>query len=75
MSKSYMSGTEYRRALEALGLPDHGKAGEFLHIDAKTSQRRATERRGIQWDTATLLRLMVTLKLKPEHLVNLLGKD
>ncbi len=75
MSKSYMSGTEYRKALRELGLPTHETAAKFLRVATSTTARRSTERMAVTWDTATLLRLMVTLKLTPERLVELLGKD
>ncbi len=75
MRKSYMSGTEYRKALQAIGLPSHRTAAKFLHVDMATNKRRAYDQGSVSWDTATLLRLMVNLKLKPEHLVNILGSD
>jgi len=75
MRKSYMSGTEYRQALKYIGLPSHKTAAKFLRVDTSTNKRRATDRACVSWDTATLLRLMVTLKLKPEHLVKLLGTE
>lgn len=70
MRKSYMDGTEYRAALAALGLSVQDGA-RALHVDRKTSERRAADRITIAWDTATLLRLMKALKLTPERLAKI----
>lgn len=70
MRKSYMSGAEYRETLAALGLSLQ-RGARALHVDRKTSERRALEQLAIGWDTATLLRLMKALKLTPERLAKI----
>lgn len=70
MRKSHMDGTEYRDALAALGLSVRAGA-KWMQCDLTTAQRQANNHRPVSWDTATLLRLMVRLKLKPEHLAKI----
>lgn len=70
-AESHMPGREYRAALKALGLSIAG-AAKLLHIDVRTSRRRANEQAPINWETAALLRLMVKLQGRPEH-AGLLG--
>ena len=74
MRKSYMSGAEYHEAMRTLGLNLQSGA-RFMRVHRKTSEHRAGGRMAIDWDTATLLRLMMALKLKPEHLARIVPLD
>jgi hypothetical protein len=59
-----MTAHQYREALEVLGLTRR-KAGEFLGVTLRTSQRYALGECRVPESTAKLLRLMIKLKLKP----------
>lgn len=63
-SPKEMSVTEYRETVAALGL-SHSAAARFLGVVATTGMRYANQG-GIPPATATLLRLMVRAKMRPE---------
>lgn len=66
-ARGYMKGREYREKLDALGLDSHNRAAKFLHVDRRTSLRRANDQIAIDWATASLLRFLVRCRITPEE--------
>lgn len=69
--RSYMDPAEYKAALDALGLSSVRTSSEFLRVPMTSNKRRFRGLAAIPWDTTALLRLMVRLKMKPEHIERL----
>jgi DNA-binding transcriptional regulator YiaG len=61
-----MSKNQYRTALEALGL-SQGKAAAFLGYSIRQSHAWANGEAVVPVAVAKLLRLMLAMNLKPEH--------
>jgi hypothetical protein len=62
-----MKKTEYRKAIEAVGL-SQVKASEFFGVDRKTSPRWARGETPVPEAVAKLLRVMIHYKLSPEEI-------
>lgn len=61
-----MSPTQYRKAIEAMGL-SQAKAGEFFGISPRSSQGYALGEYPVPESIAKLLRLMIRLHMKPHE--------
>lgn len=61
-----MSPTQYRKAIERLGV-SHSKAAKLLGVSLRTAKGYAAGEHAIPEPTAKLLRLMVRLELTPEE--------
>jgi DNA-binding transcriptional regulator YiaG len=61
-----MKKTEYRKAIDAVGL-SQVKASEFFEVSRKTSPRWARGEAPIPGAVAKLLRVMIHKKLSPEE--------
>ncbi len=70
---TFMTGSEYREALKALGLSLENSVS-FLQIDRSTAYRRASEDVGISFETAALLRLMLRLHITPTQVARIVDK-
>lgn len=73
MPKTYMSGNEYRKLLEALGLNVQESAA-FLRIHRSVVYRRIQGDVGVDFETAALLRLMVKLHITPAQVAKIVDK-
>ena len=73
MPKAYMTGNEYRKLLEALGL-NVQESATFLRIHRSVVYRRIRGEVGVDFETAALLRLMVKLHITPEQVAKVVDK-
>jgi DNA-binding transcriptional regulator YiaG len=65
-----MKKTEYRKAIEAVGL-SQVKASEFFGVSRKTSPRWARGESPVPAAVAKLLRVMIHHKLSPQEVDNM----
>jgi hypothetical protein len=68
-----MTPKQYRAAIEALDL-SQVRAGKFLGVTGRASQRWALGESRIPAPVSILLRLMISLKLSPEEVQERIGK-
>jgi hypothetical protein len=68
-----MTPKQYRAAIDALGL-SQVKAGKFLQVPTRTSQRWALGENRIPKAVGMLLRLMIAMKLSPDDVVKAIEK-
>jgi DNA-binding transcriptional regulator YiaG len=65
---SHMTGDEYRKILDKLGL-NQTQAAQMFDVDARTIRRWLAEDVTIPLATATLLRLMIKHKMVRDYMI------
>jgi plasmid maintenance system antidote protein VapI len=69
-----MTGDEYEKAIEMLGLTQVA-AARFLGVDDTTSRRWIADKHPIPDSTAMLLRVMIRYRLTPKSVTALMKKE